>query len=323
MSTPPSASRLHPAALASFLLGLASFGLCLLGLSGLPALVLGLRGLRGVNASDGRLRGVRLAVAGMVLGGLGTLITMVGVGAIIALHWQRTSIRATCTNNLRQMGVALNKYAEAHGSFPSATQTPPGLAPERRISWLADVLPLLAEGRAVNKAYQGLAGRIDRSRAWDAPTNEPVVNTSVRAFLCPGEPGFDPAQQPGLTSYVGVAGVGVRAAYLDRADPQAGMFGHGRGVRPKEITAGLGYTLMVLETADENGPWLAGDFPTVRGLRPKVERYVGPGRPFGGLHTGLMNVLWVDGSVRPVSEKVPGDLLRRQATIRREMGQER
>jgi prepilin-type processing-associated H-X9-DG protein len=323
MSTPAApldrrAARLHPAAVASFLLGLASFALCLLGLSGLPALVLGLRGLRAVNASDGRLRGARLAVAGMALGGLGTLITVAGIGAIVLVRWQHTSTRASCVNNLRQLGVALSKYAEDHKSFPAATRTPAALPPPRRESWLADVLPLLAEGRPINSAYQKLADRIDRTRAWDDPANEAVVNTPVRVFLCPGHPDFNPQQQPGLTHYVGVAGVGVRAAYLDRADPKAGMFGHVRGVFPKEITGGFSSTLMVLETADENGPWLAGDFPTVRGLDPKVEQYIGPGRPFGGLHRGIMNVLWVDGSVRPVSEEMPAELLRRQATIRRD-----
>jgi prepilin-type processing-associated H-X9-DG protein len=308
--------HLHRAALASFLLGLASFGLCLLGLTGVPALVLGLRGLRAVNTSDGRLRGARLAVAGMVLGGLATLVTVAGVAALFVVRWQYASMRITCVNNLREMGVALTKYGEAHKRFPSATQNPAGLPPEQRIAWLADILPLLAEERPVNSAYQALEKRIDRTRAWNDSANEPVVNTPVRAFLCPGHPDFEPRRRPGLTHYVGMAGVGTRAAYLDRRDPRAGVFGHGRGVRAEEITRGISATLMVLETAHENGPWLAGDFPTVRGLDTKVDEYVGPGRPFGGMHPRIMNVLWVDGSVRPVSEGVPAALLRKQATIR-------
>jgi prepilin-type processing-associated H-X9-DG protein len=180
------------------------------------------------------------------------------------------------------------------------------------------VLPLLAEGRRVNKRYQDLAGRIDRAKAWDDPANAAVLNIPVRAFLCPGHPDFEPNRAPGLTHYVGLAGIGPRAAFLDRSDPRAGMFGHGRGVRPREIAAGISHTMMVLETADENGPWLAGGFPTVRDLAPDVDDYIGPGRPFGGMHAGIMNVLWVDGSVRAVADDTPGDLLRRQATIRRE-----
>jgi prepilin-type processing-associated H-X9-DG protein len=308
---------LHPVALVSFLLGLAS--LVLLALTGIPALILGLRALRAVNSSDGQLRGARLAIAAMVLGGLGTVATvLLFFGAPVIMKWQYAAARASCTNNLRELGLSLNKYAKVHGTFPSATRNPADLPPPRRISWMADVLPLMAEGQRVNQAYQNLANQIDRTKAWDDPANDAVVNTPVRAFLCPGHPDFDPHHAPGLTDYVGMAGIGNKAAYLDRRDPNAGMFGHGRGVRPKEITRGTSHTILVVETASENGPWLAGDFPTVRGLDPKVEHYVGPGRAFGGLHPGIMNVLWVDGSVRPVNDNVPAELLRQQATIRQE-----
>jgi prepilin-type processing-associated H-X9-DG protein len=297
----------------------ASFGLGLLALAGAPALLLGLKGLRAVNAGEGRLRGARLAIAGMVLGGLATLITLVGIGALVVVRVQYASMRMTCTNNLRQMGIALTKYGQVQESFPAAASGAAGLDPRRGISWMASVLPLLAEGHSVNQAYQKLAGQIDPTSPWDDPANKTALNTPVRAFLCPGHSDFDPNRPPGLTHYVGMAGVGANAIDLPRTDPKAGMFGFDRGVKQVEITRGLTYTLMVLETAHDNGPWLAPGFPTVRGLAPDVEHYVGEGRPFGGLHTRIMNVLWVDGSVRPVNEDVPGELLRRQATIRSEM----
>ncbi len=312
-------ARLHPAALVGFLLGLVSLGLWPLGV---PAVVVSLRGLRAVNTAAAGLRGARLAVAGLVLGGLSTLALLFWVGWQWLDQLNTAAARATCANNLRVIGVALNKYADAHKEFPPATRTPPDLPPERRISWLADALPLMAEGRPINANYQALEADIDRTRAWDDPANAPVVNRNVRAFLCPGHPDFDPNRPPGLTHYVGVAGIGPRAAYLDRRDPRAGMFGHGRGVRQREITRGISQTMMVLETAHDNGPWLAGGFPTVRGLGPDVQDYIGPGRPFGGLHRDrqreVMNVLWADGSVRVVSENIDAELFRRQATIRAE-----
>ena len=133
MTTPANVSR---AAVASFLLGLAS--LFLLVLTGIPAMVLGLRGLRAVNASDGRLLGRRLAVAGLALGGLGTLLTVLGVGGIVALKLREASNRTMSLNNLRQIGVALNKYADAHGHFPSGTWQSLTLPEERRVGWMAE-----------------------------------------------------------------------------------------------------------------------------------------------------------------------------------------
>src|SRR6185369_5586939 len=125
-------------ALLSFLLGLSSVALCLLALTGVPALVVGLRGLRAVHLSDGRFRGARLALAGMLLGGLGTVATALGVAAIVVLRLQESSWRVGCAENLRQLGVSLKKYAEAHETFPPATRTPERLPPSRRISWMAD-----------------------------------------------------------------------------------------------------------------------------------------------------------------------------------------
>jgi hypothetical protein len=305
------------AAVASFMLGVAS---CLgfVVLTGLPALWLGWRGLRTIHMSDGRLRGARLAVGGMVLGGIGTVVTLLGVGAVIALKLRDTSNRVECADHLRQIGLSLNKYADVHGTFPAATREPHALPPERRLSWLVEVLPLLGDSPRRGKLYADLAEKIDRTRAWDDPANGGALQTPVRLFLCPGHPDYQPNERPGLTHYVGLAGIDPQAAYLPRDDPRAGVFGHDRGVRRREATGGISQTMMVLETARDNGPWLAGDRPTVRGLAPDEEDYLGPGRPFGGLHSRLVNVLWMDASVRPLNNDTPGEVLRAQATLRRE-----
>lgn len=298
-------------ALASFVLGLGS--VVLLAVAGVPAVICGLRGLRAVNAGDGRLAGRRLALAGIALGGAGTLATLLGAAAIIFIRLQANSRRVECTDHLRQIGVALNKYATAHGTLPPATRDPKDVPPARRLSWLVDLLPILGEPRPVNKNYQDLARRIDRAAAWDDPQNAAARGVTVRAFLCPSHPAFELAPR---THYVGVAGVGPDAAALPREAARAGVFGHGRGVAPKEMTGGISYTMVALETAEDNGPWIAGGRPTVRGLEPGVGAYLGPGRPFGGMHRDITNVLYGDGSVRPVRDDTPGELLRRQAVLR-------
>jgi prepilin-type processing-associated H-X9-DG protein len=74
---------------------------------------------------------------------------------------------------------------------------------------------------------------------------------------------------------------------------------------------------MVLETARDLGPWPAGGTPTLRELEPDAARYVGPGMPFGGLHPRQTNVLYADGSARPMSDRTDGEVLRQMATLRR------
>ena len=52
----------------------------------------------------------------------------------------------------------------------------------------------------------------DRTRGWEDPANAAVLATPLRVFLCRGHPDYEPNRSPGLTHYVGVAGVNPRAA---------------------------------------------------------------------------------------------------------------
>jgi prepilin-type processing-associated H-X9-DG protein len=299
---------------ASLLLGLASLGLC--AVTGVPALVLGLRGLRAVNASDGRLRGRPLALAGMALGACGTAATVLGLAAVVLLPLREKSNRTACANDLRQIGLALNAYAARNGDrFPPGTMPTPDLPPEKRLSWLAGILPFISEKRPGGLKGPELADQIDFHQAWDAPANDGPASAGVRLFRCPSDPSYVPQGRPGLTNYVGLAGVGPDAAALDKKDPRAGFFGYERSITQEDVTAGTSYTMAVAETARDLGPWAAGGPATVRGLDPDEGHYVGPGRPFGGLHPGVLNVLWADGSVRVVESSVSPDLFRAQATL--------
>ena len=89
-----------------------SFVLCVLGvvpytfgLAALPAVWLGYRAVYAVNASDGRLRGRGLARAGLALGLVGLGVVAVWAVVIIAASLSATSARASCMDNLRQIGI--------------------------------------------------------------------------------------------------------------------------------------------------------------------------------------------------------------------------
>jgi prepilin-type processing-associated H-X9-DG protein len=307
--------RLSLAALLSVVLGLFP-------LTGVPALVLGLYGLRAVNATEGRLRGRRLAVAGMLLGAAGTAALAAGLVLVVVFHLSSVSRRAECANHLRELGMGINRYAEAHnGELPPGTVANPALEPGRRLSWVAAVLPFLTEGQPAGpkappaKKWQELAGRLDLKRAWDEPPNVEAAGVNVPACLCPALERPDPLRQPGLTTYVGLAGVGADAASLPRTDRRAGAFGYDRVITRQDATAGISFTMMVTETTRDLGPWVAGGPTTVRGVAPDETPYVGAGRPFGGLHPGGANVLWVDTSVRFVKDSVAPEVFRSQATL--------
>jgi prepilin-type processing-associated H-X9-DG protein len=181
------------------------------------------------------------------------------------------------------------------------------------VSWLVGLVPYLDQ----------LGLGIDRTKAWDAqenreptfryrdhegrPCQEPVGEWPLlRCRLNPAKAG---PGSPGLTDFVGVAGVGKDAASRSAGYPGIGFFGHDRQNRQEDIKDGTATTMMVIETTWKNGPWTAGGYPTVRGLDPSGGPYLGAGGQFGS------NVLFADGSVRVLTDSIRPEVLEALATI--------
>jgi prepilin-type processing-associated H-X9-DG protein len=312
----PTGSRPSTAAVVTFVLGVSSLVLSLV--TALPALYLGVRAVRAINSSDGRIGGRRLAIAGMAVACFTTLATILGSAALVLLQLQDKSYQVGCANNLRAIGEAVNAYSDLHnGQFPAATVPNPGLTPEHRLSWQAPILPVLSRGARAGDKWDKLAADIASGDAWDAPSNAGPRKTNVTTFLCPAFVRGFSGGQPGLTAYVGIAGVGLDAAGLSKEDPRAGFFGYDRTIARSDLSAGISFTMMATETARDNGPWLAGGNPTTRGLDPACEQYLGFRQPLGGLHRDGANVLWADGSVRFLKADIPPADFRASARIHR------
>jgi hypothetical protein len=322
MTTEHSEPSLNPKALAAFLLGLLALPLNLL--AGLPALLLGFSGLREIHRADGRLRGRWMAIAGIVLGGFILVADVLALGGYLIVQVRQASYRAECSNRLRLMGMAVSLYQEQHTIYPPGTIPNPDLPPERRLSWLVSLLPYYVERESkprraeqAESIFQTTWEGVDRTNAWDDEANRPATSRLLHAFLCPAHPAFREEPTAGPTYYVGIAGLGRKAAELPVSDPASGMFGYDRTNSPADLTAGASYTMMVTETAWCNGPWAAGGFATVRGLDPQEIPYLGKGRPFGGLHPHIVNILYADSTVRPFADDASAAEFARMATIGR------
>jgi prepilin-type processing-associated H-X9-DG protein len=192
------------------------------------------------------------------------------------------------------------------------------LPPEERLSWFVEVLPFVEQ----HKLYQGF----DRRKGWADPANEKAARTFLMHVQCPDwgrETQPDPTY---LTAYLGVAGLGADAANLPANDRQAGVFGYDRQTSLTAIRDGTSSTLMILESARNNGPWAQGGPATVRGLVPGELPYLGTGRPFGGTHFAEnsmfgrgkslgCNAAMADGSVRFLRESIAPNVLEGLFTI--------
>jgi prepilin-type N-terminal cleavage/methylation domain-containing protein len=190
--------------------------------------------------------------------------------------------RAQCTNNLRQLGIALQNYSSSRGKFP-----PGGLSPGKEfgeMGWRTFVLPFMEE-QALYDSFNPKA----TSAADLSSVNLAVALKPVTGYFCPsGEnlysiygSGVVNGQQTYTAHYFGVAGpegVGVDGkAYPikvisggDNGDFALGgvLFADSK-VRFKDITDGTSKTLLVGE--------MVHSFPGIYGFGSGAE-----GRAVGG-----------------------------------------
>lgn len=320
MPDAPSTRRLSSQAVAGFVLGLlAVFPLNLF--AAVPAIVVGYVSLRRINESDGRLTGHGLSMFALAAGSLVCFADLALLGAVVVYKLRLGAARTECVNNLRMIGETTGMYFDEHRAYPPGTITNASLKPSERLSWHVSLLPyyldLDIQRRKIDKersSYYPVQHGIDRTKAWNDAANLDATSHTLRVFQCPGDRQFG---EDNRTEYVGIAGLGANAAELPLSDPRCGFFGYDRTITQDDLTAGLSYTMMASETAWQNGPWAQGGFATVRGLDSADLPYTGVGRPFGGLHPGIVNILYADGTVRPFRDDAGPEQFAQMATLKR------
>lgn len=164
--------------------------------------------------------------------------------------------RIECANNLKQIGLALHSYHDAHRSLP------PGMSREIDggaypfLSWNARVLPYLEQ----NDLWLEIQAAYRTNRIFLSVPPHVHRKTVIRSFVCPSDArSASPAlladgQIVAFTSYLGVEGT--------NQFQHDGMLFMDSQVRFADVTDGLSYTLLVGErppSADNRfGWWYAG-----------------------------------------------------------------
>ncbi len=300
-------------------LSLASLFSVLLGPTGPFGILVGYWGLYQINSSDGRLRGRSFAYTGIGLGTASTAALILGFVAIGLTQVRATSGRAECMNNLRMVGGAVQKYHDDHDkTYPPGTAGPSELPPDQRLSLHAALLPYLEQRPGISVNYAQVARTLDFKQGWEAGVHTTARSTAIPSYVCRGDANLPPDRR-GLTTYVGITGVGPDAARLPKDSPRAGFFGYDRTVRDGDVKPGTSYLIMLTETAVDNGPWLAAGLPTLREVPAADDMSpFGPGRPFGGLHRDGAYVLHVDGSVLFFTDTMQPEVFRSLVRLQHE-----
>ncbi|MFO0807097.1 MAG: DUF1559 domain-containing protein [Gemmataceae bacterium] len=232
-----------------------------------------------------------LVVVAMVLLSCGVFVPLIGRHRALA-------DRAKCQENLRRVAAGL-MVLDAQ-AFPAATVVVSGIPVERRLSWYALLLSPLNR--------KPVADQIDWKTPWDEVPNAAIARTTIPLFMCPTAR-LTRDSSAAVTDYVAGGGIGLDAPNLPADNSRAGAM---RYDAPTPLTAfkdGMSNTLLLLETTDRTGPWMAGGPGTLRPLDRSQTPYIGLDRPFGGLHNGGCNVAFADGSWRFLADSIgPGVL---------------
>ena len=249
-------------------------------------------------------------------------IIIIGSHYLLSFYGNRARAKEECRLQLGSIALALVTYESVHHSFPSGTVPNDRLTPEHRLSWYFDIIYYIQAWSAPLS--------VNSDEAWDSAANRSLVWNGIdkvdgtkrmhsanlmNIFMCPMEREGRTTDHPSITNYIGIAGLGADAPILPPGHPRAGIFGYDRRTKVADVTDGLSTTMMVAESARDNGWWTAGGPATVRGVDPADRPQIGKGRPFGGLHEGGAMVCFADGSVRFVRSTIAPEVFEALTTI--------
>jgi prepilin-type processing-associated H-X9-DG protein len=205
------------------------------------------------------------------------LVVVAIIGILVALMVpavqmaRESARRAKCTNNLKQLGLALAAFEAAQSRYPPGQQwSRPRSDPQSySIAWSAVLLPQLE--------LQTLYDQIDKSVPLEHPSNLPSTSTIVEVYLCPstGQVEEHRSETGVLINLGGVTGEGMACLdYLGISGPDKDakhpntreVYGRQRGlligtkglpdadrmlqpppIRPRHVTDGLSHTTWLTE----------------------------------------------------------------------------
>lgn len=208
--------------------------------------------------------------------------------------------RASCTNNLRQIGLGLHNYHQAMGCFPPggiehrATINPktgkPYGAAGRQLAWSLFLLPYVEQ--------QPLYEEIDTGKPFDAPENAEAAKTILAFYICPSATNQRELRQGrGPCDYGGIYGERITGPN----NPPKGMMLYDRSLTVADVTDGTSSTIVVSEDSGfRDGQWINGlnvfDQAYAINQAPAFENDI------RSKHPGGANALFTDGSVHFLKE---------------------
>lgn len=234
----------------------------------------------GSSSSSSTLVVVLLIVCVVALSCGGLLVALLLPAVSAAREAAR---RMQCSNNLKQIALAMHNYHDVHKCFPPAfTVDEDG---NKLHSWRTVILPYMEQS--------ALYEQIRLDEPWDSEHNRQFAETVIPAYQCPSS-----GAEGATTNYMVIVG-------------EHTIFPGAEGRSIAKIVDGTSNTLLVVEVSGQEVPWMAPvdlDHETLQLAINQAESGM------GSEHPGGMNAAFADGSVQFLADAIDPDMLRRLIT---------
>lgn len=257
------------------------------------------------------------------------LVVIAIIGILVALLLpavqaaREAARRSECTNNLKQIGVAMHNYHDTHKELPPGwimawnnDGSPNG---DAQWGWAALILPFMEQGSLHDRI--GVTDMSLRAAANDASIL-PLLQTSISSYVCPSSVADELSRTNknihgntvAMASYAGC--VGIHWWSGDRTPNNNGALTGDRGRAFKHFTDGLSNTFLAGEAATQDtysaiwpgiGASRGDGFNIGRNVVHRLNSPKQTGsmdRSFASKHPGGANFLFGDGSVHFISETI-------------------
>jgi prepilin-type N-terminal cleavage/methylation domain-containing protein/prepilin-type processing-associated H-X9-DG protein len=266
-----------------------------------------------------------------------TLIELLVVIAIIAIligllipavqKVRQAAAKTSCSNNLKQIGLAMHMYQDSNNTLPAGWLTTNSLSPSPGWSWSLLILPNIEQGNLYAAINPDVTVTLAPNKSGAQNT---ALQTVVKTYQCPGDNGN--ALNPNFTDVVG-GGCSKSNYVINKCLLGPTQNGPPALMTVQAIRDGSSNTIMVGEremTTNVAAPAFIRSSTSScsfegrggYGLSPDPRTFRVPAQytskaqyntgddarlAFSSLHSGGCNFVFADGSVHFISNNIPAD----------------
>ncbi len=257
------------------------------------------------------------------------LVVIAIIGVLVAMLLpavqaaREAARRASCLNNVMQLGLSLHSYEFHFESLPPGSTNPEGPIRNEpqgvQVGWIVKVLPYLEQNAMWRK--------FDQAKGAYAPENALVRSSEMNVLECPSDP-HDHINSARTVARSGYAGCHHDVEASIDEDNHGLLFLNSK-IQFRDMYDGSSNTILLGEAItfpDELG-WVSGSRATLRNTstieRPRLmaeieaekDRPEDPSRSstfvggFGSNHPGVANFAFADGATRMIEEGIDKKVL--------------